>query len=75
MTAALTVLIAFVLGAAVAVLGLNKIIGKRSWREGYLWGFSVAWEEKAKADMIATQKRAKELRRRRPKFVVIKGDK
>ena len=67
------VLVAFLLGCLAAYNVLRSSVGARCWRDGYLRGFDLAWDEKAKLDEEAKQKRLKELRRRKPRLEVVKG--
>jgi hypothetical protein len=72
---ALAVLLAFVLGCVTAFFAVRKTIGERRWRDGYLHGFNLAWDEKADADEKALVDRLKKIRKTGPKLLVIKGEK
>ena len=52
-----------------------KVIGGRKWREGYLYGFNLAWDEKARMDTELRERQQRELRKRRPRLEIIKGEK
>lgn len=53
----------------------KRTVGERRWRDGYLYGFNLAWDEKAKLDNELKQKHLKEIRRKRPQLTIIKGEK
>lgn len=65
----------FVLGVSMGFYLTKKFVGERMWREGYLYGFNLAWDEKKKADEAARAKFLKDIRKKRPRFTIVKGDK
>lgn len=73
MTDAFYAILTFVVGAVLGYLVTKRTVGERRWRDGYLYGFNLAWDEKAKIDRETQERRLKELRRRRPSFKVIRG--
>ena len=75
MSDAIIVLVAFVFGCITAYYVLRSTVGARCWHDGYLHGFNLAWDEKTQADEAARLKKLKEIRKKRPYFEVIKGDK
>ena len=75
MSDAVAVLVAFVLGCVATYFALKRTIAARNWRDGYLHGFNLAWDEKAKVEDEARAQRLKKLRKTGPKLVVVKGDK
>ncbi len=72
---AFSALLAFVLGGVTTFFVVRKTIGERRWRDGYLDGFNLAWDEKADADEKARQELLKKIRKTRPKLLIIKGEK
>lgn len=65
----------FAFGGLVGYVLARALVGRRKWREGYLYGFNLAWDEKAKIEQDAKERQLKQIRRSRPRFQVIKGDK
>lgn len=75
MTDVLTVLLSLLIGGGVGYLLTWRVVGDRKWCEGYLYGFNLAWDEKARMDTEIRERQRKEMRKRRPQFEVIQGDK
>ena len=75
MNDAIAILVAFVLGCVVTYYALKRTVGGRMYRDGYLHGFNLAWDEKAKVEDEARAQRLKKLRKTGPKLFVVKGDK
>lgn len=75
MTEAFCAILIFVLGTLTGFFVSRRTVGERRWREGYLYGFNLAWEEKAKMDNELRERHLKNIRKKRPCFKVIKGEK
>jgi len=75
MSDALAVLLSFVAGCVVTYTLVKRTIGTRNWHDGYLQGFNYAWDEKAKSDEDERLKKLKQIRKKRPRFEIIEGDK
>lgn len=50
-------------------------VAERRWRDGYLYGFNLAWDEKAKVEREAAERRMRDIRKKRPRFQLIRGEK
>jgi len=74
-TEAFFAILIFVVGCLVGYIGLKRSHGERKWREGYLYGFNLAWDEHAKLDKELRDRHLKEIRRKRPSFKLIRGNK
>lgn len=75
MSDAFLVLITFAGGSLLGYFLTRRTVGERRWRDGYLYGFNLAWDEKAKVEQEAADRRVREIRKRRPRFQLIKGEK
>jgi len=73
-TAAFCLILTFVLGLLVGFLVSKRFVGERYWRDGYLYGFNLAWDENAKLSKAQKEQHLKDIRKRRPKLKLIKGD-
>ncbi len=73
MADALIVLLAAAIASGVTFLAIHKTIGERRFRDGWITGFNLAWEEKVKADEKARSEHIKRIRKVGPKLLVIKG--
>jgi hypothetical protein len=74
-TDAFYAILTFVIGALLGFFVARRSVGERRWREGYLYGFNLAWDEKAKMDQELQQRHLKDIRRKRPRFHLVKGEK
>lgn len=73
MTEAFCAILVFVLGILLGFFVSRRSVGERKWREGYLFGFNLAWEEKAKMDKDLQERHLKDIRKKRPRLRVLKG--
>ena len=74
MASALVVLVAFLLGGVVSYFVAVDTVGARMWRAGWQRGHDFALDDKARTDEIARQKALREIRKRKPKLTIVKGD-
>lgn len=75
MNAAFYAILTFTLGTVVGYYVTKRTVGERMWRAGYLYGFNHAWDEKEKLAETMRQKQLKELRKRKPRLTIVKGEK
>lgn len=72
---ALAIVAAFALGAWVAFWLTKGNVEDRAFRAGYFHGFNYAWDEKGRVDRAIEERHRKDLRKRKPSFKLIKGEK
>lgn len=75
MSDAFAILVSLLVGVGLGYLLTRRVVGGQKWREGYLYGFNLAWDEKVRMDTEIRERQRKELRKRRPHFEIIHGDK
>ena len=75
MIEAFCAILLFVVGALLGFFVSKRSVGERKWRDGYLFGFNLAWEEKAKMDKELRERHLKDIRKKRPRLHVVKGEK
>ena len=64
----------FAIGVLLGLLITKRFVGERMWRDGYMYGFNLAWDEKSKSDEAARQKHLKDIRKKRPKLTLVGGE-
>lgn len=75
MTEAFVGFLALMASGTIGYLIARRIEGSKRWRDGYLYGFNHAWDEKAKLDAEVRDRHLKQLRKQRPRFQLIRGEK
>jgi len=66
---------AFTLGSIASFFLMRHTIGSHRWRDGYLYGFNHAWDEKTKVEEAVHRDRMKKLRKTGAKLIVVKEEK
>lgn len=74
MIEAFCLIITFVVGLLVGFHASKRSVGERKWRDGYVYGWSLAWDENEKLSKELKEQHLKNIRKKRPKLKLIKGD-